>query len=52
MAASINDVFIEPQPFNSWALDENFNWQPPTPYPTDGNNYYWNEETTSWEEKV
>jgi len=46
---SINDVFIEPQPFNSWALDENFDWQPPTPYPTDGKTYSWNEETTSWD---
>ena len=28
---AINDVFIAPQPFTSWSLDENFDWQPPTP---------------------
>lgn len=44
-----NDVFIAPQPFNSWTLDENFDWQPPTPYPTDGQLYQWNEETQTWD---
>jgi hypothetical protein len=44
-----NNVFIAPQPFVSWSLDENFDWQPPTPYPTDGNNYQWNEETQTWD---
>jgi len=43
-----NDVFIAPQPFPSWSLDENFDWQPLTPYPTDGQNYQWNEETQTW----
>ena len=46
---STNDVFIIPQPFASWTLDTNFDWQPPTPYPTDGQNYFWNEETTTWD---
>jgi hypothetical protein len=23
-------------------------WESPTPYPTDGQPYNWNEETTSW----
>jgi hypothetical protein len=44
-----NDVFIAPQPFNSWSLDENFDWQSPTPYPTDDNLYNWNEETQTWD---
>jgi len=44
-----NDVFIVPQPFASWTLDENFDWQPPTPYPTDGQAYNWNEETQTWD---
>ena len=44
-----NDVFIVPQPFNSWSLDENFDWQPPTPYPTDGKTYSWNEEDQTWD---
>jgi hypothetical protein len=28
---AVNDVFIAPQPYPSWALDDNFNWQPPSP---------------------
>jgi hypothetical protein len=38
--------FIAPQPYPSWILDSNFDWQPPTPKP-DGD-YYWNEKTISW----
>ena len=44
------DVFIVPQPFPSWALDENYVWQPPTPMPDDGSVYEWDEDTTSWVE--
>ena len=40
--------FIAPQPFESWTLDENHDWQAPTPKP-DGN-YYWNEEQQTWVE--
>ena len=40
------DVFIAPQPYLSWTLDSNYDWQPPTPKP-DGN-YYWDEETLQW----
>lgn len=46
----LNDVFIAPQPYPSWVLDINFDWQPPTPMPTDGKHYTWNEETVSWSE--
>ena len=42
--------FAPPQPFPSWSLDENYVWQPPTPYPDDGNLYEWDENTTSWVE--
>ena len=45
----LNDIFIAPQPEPSWILDENFDWQPPTPYPDDGQLYQWNEETISWD---
>lgn len=44
-----NDVFITPQPFDSWSLDENFDWQAPTPYPTDRKVYKWNEENLQWD---
>lgn len=37
------------QPFSSWIGDINtMAWEPPTPYPDDGNDYYWDEPTTSW----
>lgn len=43
------DVFITPQPYASWKLDEKYDWQPPTPKPEDGQDYLWNESTLSWE---
>ncbi len=44
------DAFISPKPFNSWTLDEDTClWKAPVDYPTDGQRYYWNEETQSWE---
>jgi hypothetical protein len=43
------DAFIPPQPFPSWTLNEDTClWDAPTPYPTDGQIYRWDEETTSW----
>jgi hypothetical protein len=44
---AINDVFIAPQPFASWSLNENFDWQPPMPMPTDGF-WRWDEDSLSW----
>ena len=38
--------FVAPQPYESWTLDENNDWQPPTLKP-DGD-YYWNETTQTW----
>jgi hypothetical protein len=43
-----NDVFYAPQPFPSWALDDNWNWQAPFPAPDDGEEYGWDEETGGW----
>ena len=48
---AINDVFISPKPFASWSLDENFDWQPPIPMPTEGK-WYWNEEEGEWLEHI
>jgi hypothetical protein len=42
-----NDVFISPQPFASWSLDENFDWQPPIPRPKEGF-WVWNEDSGEW----
>ena len=47
---AVNDVFIVPQPYPSWALDENFDWQAPTPMPTEGI-WYWDEDSLSWLEQ-
>lgn len=44
------DAFIYEQPFPSWSLDEETGtWFAPVPYPEDGNDYTWNEETQSWD---
>jgi hypothetical protein len=42
------DVFIAPQPFPSWSLDANHDWQPPTPMPEEGGPYVWDEDTIAW----
>jgi hypothetical protein len=46
------DVFVAPQPFPSWTLDENHDWQPPTPMPTDDKRYAWFEPNQQWIEIV
>ena len=43
------DVFVAPQPFPSWTLDENYLWQAPVAYPEDGEQYVWNENRKEWE---
>ncbi len=45
----IKDVFIAPQPYSSWSLDDNFDWQAPTPRPQ-GMFWNWDEATLSWVE--
>ena len=46
---SVNDVFYAPQPFLSWSLNKStWLWESPTPYPTDGKQYQWDETTKSW----
>lgn len=48
---STRDAFIPPQPFPSWVINEGTcQWQAPTPMPTDGKKYSWDEATTSWKE--
>ena len=43
------DAFIPPQPFPSWVLDEDTClWNAPTPMPTDGKFYAWDEATQTW----
>ena len=47
---AVNDVFIRPQPYPSWSLDKNFDWQPPTLMPTEGF-WRWDEDSLSWLEQ-
>lgn len=45
------DAFIPPQDFPSWTLNETTClWDAPTPYPSDGKIYMWDEPTLSWVE--
>jgi hypothetical protein len=44
----VRDEFVQPQPFESWTLDENNDWQPPTPMPSSGGPYSWSEEDLAW----
>lgn len=45
----VADVFVAPQPYPSWTLDANHDWQPPTPMPDDGQFYRWDEASLSWQ---
>ena len=49
---AVNDVFIAPQPYGSWTLDENFDWQAPIPMPSDGKLYTWSEPNQVWIELI
>jgi hypothetical protein len=42
------DVFTSPQPFPSWTLDSNNDWQAPTPKPDGDGFWYWDEATQQW----
>ena len=44
------DVFIAPEPFPSWSLDANYDWQAPIDYPADGKDYSWDEANQVWVE--
>ena len=44
---TLNDVFIAPQPYQSWSLDDNFDWQAPMPRPEEGF-WRWDEDSLNW----
>ena len=47
---SSRDAFIPVQPYNSWILNETTcQWEAPVAYPTDGQEYNWNETTKQWD---
>ena len=47
---SAKNKFISPQPYDSWALDGNDDWQAPVTYPTDttDKNIQWDEAGQKW----
>jgi hypothetical protein len=48
---AVRDAFIAPKPYPSWLLVEaTCQWEAPTPMPTDGKMYSWNEATLAWKE--
>lgn len=45
----VRDAFYVPQPYPSWLLnEETCVWVPPVAYPSDGNQYKWDEPSLSW----
>jgi len=48
---SVKDKFILPQPYSSWSLDSNDDWQPPVAKPENDPLVRWNEETQSWDSR-
>lgn len=42
------DAFIPPQPYPSWTLDADCNWQAPISMPSDGQMYSWDEAAGNW----
>jgi hypothetical protein len=55
MFDSVKNIFLTPQPFASWSLDSNDDWQAPVAYPTVttyGDNIHysigWNEDGQRW----
>ena len=45
------DVFIAPQPYPSWSLNDKYDWQAPKPYPSEGL-WKWDEELGDWVEAL
>jgi hypothetical protein len=44
-----HDVFYPPQPYLSWTLNQTtWLWDAPTPYPSTGGPYKWDEATLAW----
>jgi hypothetical protein len=45
----VNDIFIRPQPYSSWVLNDNFEWEAPIADPnTPNEEYIWDEKNNNW----
>jgi hypothetical protein len=48
---NVNDVFYSQPPDPTFTISgPSWQWVPPVPYPTDGNDYYWDTPSASWVE--
>lgn len=45
-----SDVFVTPEPYPSWSLNDDYDWEAPIAYPDDGKHYRWLEGSGEWEE--
>jgi hypothetical protein len=41
------DIFVQPQPYPSWILDDNSDWQSPVARPDEVS--FWDEESLTWQ---
>lgn len=46
---AVKDQFVAPQPYASWTLDSNNDWQPPISMPSEGS-WVWDEDSLNWVE--
>ena len=46
---AVKNKFIDEQPFSSWELDENDDWQSPVQKPNERDDWDWNEEEQQWD---
>lgn len=44
----VDGYFYSAQIFKSWEKNGKGQWEPPIPYPNDGNIYIWNEDLQQW----
>jgi len=42
------DAFVPPQPYASWTLNDDAQWEAPVAMPENDKRYIWDEESTSW----
>jgi hypothetical protein len=43
-------MFIALQPYPSWTLNKDGDWEPPVLPPDDGKDYLWDEDSNAWVE--
>jgi len=43
-----NNVFLRAQPYPSWTLNGDYDWEAPISYPMSGGMYDWSEEDQKW----